>query len=155
MATTTDSSLIDQPNPRSVGNVFRLAWQALMLQDEVYQPLISNERSFRRGLRFLALLLTPVALATSLGLLLDYLTMPRLGEIQTQVYGLVTGLRFVQDFFSQAPYLVSLVSFLYNLLWLIIRLLGNYPSPTHMIVVFFIVLRSNGTRLRTELVVGL
>jgi hypothetical protein len=141
--TISPSSPIEAfPDPQPAQGVFRLAWRALLLQGEAYQTLLSGERPFRRGLNFLVVMLLPVALAISLGLLLDYLTMPRLGDIQSQIYQAITQLAFVQEYFAQEPYLAGLSSLLYNLLWFVIRSFGNYPSLPHILASLLLVLVS-------------
>lgn len=122
--------------------MFRLAWRALLLQEDAYQSMLSSERPFRRSLATLTVMLLPVALAISLGLLLDYLTMPRLGDIQADVYQVVAQLGFVQNYFAQAPYLAGLVSLLYNLLWFVVRSFGNYPSLAHILASLLLVVVS-------------
>lgn len=135
-------SLDTTSDPQPANGIFRLSWQALMLQEDVYEPFLAVEKPFRRGLIFLTLMLLPVALATSLGLLFDHLTMPQLREIQSQVYAVATQIGFVQEYFSQKPYLESFFSLLYNLLWFILRSYGNYPSQVHIIASLFLVVVS-------------
>ncbi len=130
------------PDSHSARGIFRLAWRALLLQEDAYRPMLSSERPFRRGLVFLTVLLLPVALAISMGLLLDYLTMPRLGDIQALIYQVVVQLDFVQNYFAQAPYLAGFVSLLYNLLWFVIRSFGNYPSLPYIIASLLLVVVS-------------
>ena len=139
MTVPRSSTLESAPNPRSPLRVFRMAWGALMLHEDAYEPLLDRERPFRDGLAFLTVLLLPVALATSLGLLLDYLTLPQLKDIQTHVFDAVTRIGFVRDYFAQAPGLATILTLLYNLLWFVIRSFGNYPSIPHMMASLFLV----------------
>lgn len=100
------------------------------------------DKPFRSGLALLTKLLLPVAVAISLGLLLDYLTMPQLEEIQDQLFTAITRIGFVDAYFAQAPHLTNLLSLLYEILWFIIRSFGNYPSIPHIIASLVLVLLS-------------
>ena len=70
------------PEPGFVGRTFKSAWGALLLHEDVYPPLLQVERPFRVGLGVITLILLLVALATSAGMVFDYLTMPRAFLIQ-------------------------------------------------------------------------
>ena len=142
MTVSPPSSLEASPDSRSPRSVFRLAWRALLLQEDCYEAMLGSERPFRRGLVFLTVLLLPVALATSLGLLLDHLTMPRLEDIQSRVFQVVTQIGFVQNYFAQSPFLANLLSLLYNLLWFVIRSFGHYPSIPHIVASLLLVVVS-------------
>jgi hypothetical protein len=132
----------DVQDPRLTRGVFRLAWRALLLQEDAYGAMLGLERPFRSGLSFLTRMLLPVALAISLGLLLDYLTMPRLEQIQNQLWPAIIQIGFIDAYLTQAPYLTNLLSLLYEILWFIIRSFGNYPSIPHIVVSILLVLVS-------------
>lgn len=113
-----------------------------MLHGEAYNAMAEAEHPFRFGLSFLTRLLLPVALAVSLGLFFDYLTMPRLEDIQIRVFSVITQISFLDAYISQAPYLANFLSLLYELLWFVIRMYGNYPSLVHIFAAIIIVLVS-------------
>lgn len=129
-STATEST---SDKPAVVRQTFRLAWRALMLDPSAYRPLLTVEKPFKRGMAIVAVFLLPVALATSLGLVLDYLTLPKLNNIQETIFSLVSNSRFFQDLFAEPPYLALLSTWLYNLVWFLIRSAGNYPSQLHAV----------------------
>ena len=142
MTETLPSTHVKSPNPQSISSGLRLAWKALLLHGEAYKTMLEAEHPFRFGLSYLTRLLFPVALAASLGLFFDYLTLPRLEDIQNQVLSVITQISFLDAYISQAPYLANFLSLLYEILWFVIRMYGNYPSLVHIFVVIVIVLVS-------------
>jgi hypothetical protein len=141
--TDTPPYPIDETSyPQSTIGGYRLACKALLLHREAYKTMLETERPFRFGLSFLIKLLLPIALAVSLGLFLDYLTLPRLEDIQNQVFSAITQISFLDAYISQAPYLANFLSLLYEILWFVIRMYGNYPSVVHIFVAIIIVLMS-------------
>jgi len=133
----TQSTAISQPAPGLLRRVFRSAWQAFSLQEEAYSPLVESPHPFKEGFIIVSLVFLVVALATSLGLVLDILTLPRVQLIQEQLYQVITHLTLYQNMVAQRPLNGTIFGWLYNLAWFLVRLWGNYPNPPYVIISFF------------------
>jgi len=116
---------------------FRSAWKALMLQEEAYGLLVESEHPFRRGLGIMTLILLTAALAVSLGMVFDYLSMPRAFLIQERVYQAITGGLIYGAWIKDNPFLVIGFDWLYRLIWFLVRTGQSYPSRFDAIYSFF------------------
>lgn len=125
------------PGPGFVGRTFKSAWRALLLHEDVYPPILQGERPFRRSLGVITLILLGVALATSVGMVFDYLTMPRAFLIQERVYGAITGGQVFRIWAEYNPFLALVFDVLYKLVWFFIRTGQNYPSRFDALYSFF------------------
>lgn len=125
-----------EPDPGSIRGTLRAAWRALLLQGEVYDPLPGAENPFRTGLRIAVLIYFVAALATSLGLVGDYLTMPHAPLIQERIYEAVTGTRIYQAWAAESGFAAAILTLFYNLVWFFIRASWGYPSRFDLIYAF-------------------
>jgi hypothetical protein len=111
--------------PRTIKQVLRDAWRAILLQEDVYHDYVGGHHPFRAGARLIFFIAIPSAIAAGLGVLLDYLTLPQYNQLQSGLY----------DFFNGFPILTQLAaqigvtfSNLYNFFWWLARFTGHYPS---------------------------
>jgi hypothetical protein len=135
-ALPSDAEPGTEPDPGSLCGTLRAAWWALLLQRGIYNPLLGAENPFRSGLRIAALIYFVAALAISLGLLGDYLTMPRAALIQERIYEAVIGARVYQAWAAESGFAAALLTALYKVVWFFVRTLEGYPSRFDLIYAF-------------------
>lgn len=115
----------------------QLAWQALMLHEEVYTPLLGTPRPMRRGFGIILVIVFTVALAYAGGVVLNLLTMPRIDLVQPAIYEAITASAWYQGRVAVAPNFAGIFNFIYGLVWQILRFGGGYPSWLGAIYSFF------------------
>ena len=109
----------------------RDAWRAILLDEEVFAPYLTDDHPFRKGAKIVTLIALPVGLAAGLGVLLDLLTMPLYNQLQTDLFTV----------FSSFPLATQLAdnlglgfAKLYNFAWWLVRYTGDYPSPSGILI---------------------
>ena len=128
-----------QPDPPGGGipGTLRLARQALLLQETVYEPLLDAPRPFRRGLGIISVILLTVALAYAVGVVINLLTMPRVDLVQQDIYNAVTGSAWYEGQVALRPNFAGFFDFMYGLTWQILQIVGVYPSWLGAVFAFF------------------
>jgi hypothetical protein len=122
--TTSDRRAV----PGFLRATFRQFWQALLLQPEAYQPILRSERPVRQGFRMLTALYLITGLITSLGLIFNYLTLPRVEVIQSQIGDLIFNSALYQQWAVQQPALAAVLNLGYHLFWFTAGIRIGYPS---------------------------
>jgi hypothetical protein len=120
----------------------RVAWHAITLQEDAYGPVLAARNPGRSGLSVLLIVLLLAALATTLGLVFDWLTEPQYATLEQQIYSTVNQSQFYQNFAAGRPTLAAVMQVVYQLYWLIARMNGVYPNALAIVVSFFNVLVS-------------
>lgn len=137
MTVTNSDDLLSNPQTTQgyVSRTLQAARDAILLKKQVYPPWLeeTQENPFRSGAKFLALILLTVAIANCLGMLLDYLTLPRATMIQDEIFQGITRAAFYQSLVTNQPLFGALFPFFYRVTWMIIRLNGGYPTPASAI----------------------
>lgn len=116
------------PMAGGISGTLRLARQALLLQEEVYEPLLEVPRPFRRGFGIIAVIMLVVSLAYAVGIVINLLTMPRVDLVQQGIYQAVTGSAWYAGQVALRPAFAGFFDFMYGLTWQILRIVGGYPS---------------------------
>lgn len=111
--------------------VRRDAWRAILLDEEVFAPYVSEDRPFRKGAKIVTLIALPVGLAAGLGVLLDLLTMPLYNQLQTDLFTVFSGFPLATQLADRLGLSFANV---YNFAWWLARYTGDYPSPSGIIV---------------------
>jgi hypothetical protein len=109
----------------------RDAWRAILLDEEVFAPYVTDDHPFRKGAKIVTLIALPVGLAAGLGVLLDLLTMPLYNQLQPDLYTIFAGFPLATQF---AEKLGLNFANLYNFAWWLARFTGDYPSSSGIIV---------------------
>jgi hypothetical protein len=82
----------------------------------------------RAGFKVLTVLYLTVGIATALGMLLRYLTLPPLDQIQTSVQGALTGTQLYQSWVQSGSTAAVLFDVLSRAFWLAAHLRLDYPT---------------------------
>ncbi len=130
---------VSGPAPDDSGffGTLRLARQALLLQQEVYEPLLDVPRPFRRGFGIVSVILLTVSLAYALGIVISLMTMPRVDMVQQAIYDAITGSMWYAGQVALRPNFAGFFDFMYGLTWQITRIVGGYPSWLGAVYAFF------------------
>jgi hypothetical protein len=113
-----------------IRSAFRQFWQALLLQEDPYRPMLKAEKPALQGFKLLTVLYLTVGVITSLGLVVHYLTMPRLDIIQQGLFDFLQNLRFYQQWVAQGSLWTLIFDVAYRLVWFFISFQTGYPSRT-------------------------
>jgi hypothetical protein len=111
----------------------RLYGKALLLRDSAYQEVLAAPGPRREGLKLLIVLFVTVGLATSLGLTLDLLTLPRVETLEAQVSGFVFNSQAYQALSSGGPTGGQIFNVIYQLFWFVLKIDLGYPSPRDIV----------------------
>jgi hypothetical protein len=114
-----------------------LARQALLLQEDVYEPLMDVPRPFRRGFGIIGVIVLTVAVAYAVGVVISALTMPRVDMVQQGIYNAVTASAWYEGQVALRPNFAGFFDFMYGLTWQILRIVGGYPSWLGALYAFF------------------
>jgi len=127
------------PAPMSSGisGTLRLARQALLLQETVYEPLLDSSRPLRRGFGIISVILLVVSLAYAVGIIINLLTMPRLALVQQGIYEAITASAWYSQTAAAQPNFADFFDFMYGLVWQILRVVSGYPSWLGALYAFF------------------
>jgi hypothetical protein len=106
----------------------KLAWRALLFDEDAYRAVHASERPFRHGAAILASMMLVVALARAFGYGLGVLTSLRLDVAQGAVYNLLTATTWYLQATAAQPQLAALFADLYPPLWQGMRILLGTPS---------------------------
>lgn len=112
----------------SFKRVYALSWKALLLDKTIYQPFLIGDHHLRRGIKFILLLMLPISLAVLIGQIFDYLTLPRVYQIEDRLYDLINSIPFLEQKAAENPTLAFVFLMLYRLNWWLIRTSSGYPS---------------------------
>jgi hypothetical protein len=113
-----------------LSRIYHDAGRALILDEDVYKPYVEpNEHYARKGFGILFWLALPAGIAIMLGLIFDWLTLPRADLVQQTLFNLINGSALFQSLATQYSSLGNLFPIIYNLVWLFIRVSGGYPFP--------------------------
>jgi hypothetical protein len=130
------------PEPVSFKRVFLLSWKALLLDKAAYQPLLTGDHSIKRGAKFILLLMLPISLAVLIGLIFDYLTLPRVYLIEDKLFALVSSIPLLEQTAAENPTLAFILLSLYRLTWWLVRTTIGYPSTWDVVTALPFVLIS-------------
>lgn len=111
-----------------IRSAFRQFWQALLLQERAYKPILQSDKPSRQGAKLLTVLFLSTGLAVSLGLVFSYFTSPQLNVTQAQVYDWVFNNQYFEHFFPTGSLWNMFFKYAYAIVWLYIRVLTGYPS---------------------------
>ncbi len=117
-------------------------WKALTFQSDAYLPILEAEKPSRLGFKILIVALLIASLGTSLGVALDYLTVPRYDLIQQRAYTFITESELYRSLSEGSPLLGIMFPPLYKITWLILQLQGVEPTGSMVLLSFFNVLLS-------------
>lgn len=132
MSTTELPAAGSVPAPtRSLRDVLRDAWRALLLQEGVYQGYAGGPHPFRAGARLIFFIALPSAIAASAGVLLDYLTLPQYNQLQSGLYSVFSGFPILTQLAAK-PGLTF--QNLYDFAWWLARFTGQYPSKSGLLL---------------------
>ncbi len=117
-------------------------WKALTLQKDAYTSILEAEKPSRLGFKILIVALLVASIGTSLGVALDYLTVPRYDLIQQRAYAFITESELYRSLSEGSPLLGVLFPLLYKITWFILQLQGVEPTGPMILLSFFNVLLS-------------
>jgi hypothetical protein len=117
-------------------------WKALTLQKDAYTRILEAEKPSLQGFKILIVALLIAALGTSLGVALDFLTVPRYDLIQQRAYTFITQSDLFRSLSEESPLLGVLFPLLYKTTWLYLQLQGVEPTGSMILLSFFNVLLS-------------
>lgn len=129
-----------QPQRETRQKLSSVAIQALLLREEAYTPLIGVAHPGRQGFKIVAAIMLVAALATSLGLLVDYATLPRIDLIQTRLFELIASSNAYQQRAAGGEFFSTFFNALYRLGWYMVRSTYGYPSRWDVVSSFFSIL---------------
>src|SRR3990170_3286590 len=97
MMTVSESVASAAPSPTlSIRQTFHVLWRALLLDGSAYRSVVNASSPARAGFKVLTILYLTVGLATALGMLLQYLTLPPIDQIQTTLQSALTSTQVYQ-----------------------------------------------------------
>jgi hypothetical protein len=131
------TAAVEQPTTRPPGfirSAFQQFWQALLLQERAYQPILQSDTPSRQGAKLLTVLFLTTGAAMSVGLVMHYLTAPKFDVIQPQIYIWLTQNRFYQSQFPEGSLWNMFIKFAYWVIWFFIRVWTGYPSKWDVIL---------------------
>jgi hypothetical protein len=136
MVEEMNSSDAKEPQRTSFRSSLQLAWQAILLQEKAYLALKQAPRPSRRGFITLLSILVIVASANSAGLVMDYLTLPRIDLVEQTLGEFFAQTKFYQEQLASKPNIAANFALLYQLVWFVLRWMGKYPSAWGVVSTF-------------------
>ncbi len=118
----------------SIRGTFHVLWRALLLDGSAYRTVIEASSPARSGFKVLTVLLLTVGIATALGMLLRYLTLPPLDQIQTSVQSALTSTQLYQNWVQSGSTATILFNVLSRAFWLAAHLRLDYPTPAGILL---------------------
>lgn len=112
----------------------RLYWKALLLQESAYQEVVDSPSPRKEGVRLLVVLFLTVGVVASLGLALDWLTLPRVDQIQSYVSQFVFNSPAYAAWAGGSPTAALIFNAFYQIFWFALSLEIGYPSTRDILL---------------------
>jgi hypothetical protein len=112
----------------------RLYGKAFLLQEAAYREVVDAPAPRKEGARLLAVLFLTVGVVTSLGLALDWMTLPRVDQIQTYLSQFVFDSQLYGAWAAGNPTGALIFNAFYQLFWFVLSIEIGYPSSRDIIL---------------------
>lgn len=133
-------SEVQQAETGFIKTAYKLAWKAMLFQEDAYTPIRESAKPFRKGFGVILVILLTVCVSYLIGVLLNFLTLPRIDLVQEVLYDLITGLGLYQQAVANSPGIGALFEAGYGLIWQAVRIVGGFPSWLGAIIALFNIL---------------
>jgi len=112
----------------------RLYWNALLLRQDAYRDVVEAPSPRKEGFRLLLALYLTVGVVVSLGLALDWITLPRVDQIHAGVDAFVFDSQLYQSWAATSPTLALVFTLLYRIGWFALTLEIGYPTARDIVL---------------------
>jgi hypothetical protein len=105
-----------------------------MLRGDAYQEVLNTTTPRKEGFRLLAVLFLTTGVVVSLGMVLGWMTLPRIDLLQAGVSQIVFDSAAYQAFAAASPTASLLFNAFYQLFWFVLTLELGYPSARDILL---------------------
>jgi hypothetical protein len=112
----------------------RLYWKALLLQPSAYREVVESPSPRKEGLRLLVVLFLTVGVIASVGLALNWATLPRVDQIQASVSQFVFASSAYNAWAAGSPTAALIFNAFYRVFWFVLSIEIGYPSSRDILL---------------------
>jgi hypothetical protein len=112
----------------------RLYGKALLLQESAYREVLLSPAPRKEGFRLLVVLFLTVGVITSLGLALDWMTLPRVDLMQSYVSEFVFNSQIYAAWAAASPTGALIFNAFYQIFWFVLSIEIGYPTARDIVL---------------------